>query len=262
MLSNHTEKSQDFTFPYDLNKPDKRLKLDKSLREISGIAYYDKGQLAAVQDEAGKVYILSLEDGRIQKTVKFAKDGDFEGITHTGKELIALRSDGKIYQFLAQKDALHKTEWKTGLKAKQDCEGIAWHTPSHTLWIVAKGKPYDKLEDKHDKAVYEFDQKNESLKLKLSISQNTLEAQFDAKERFEPSGIAFAPDAQHVYLLSSAGKALLVMNLQGEPVFYQPLKRDLFPQPEGICFDDKARLIIASEGRDKKARLLIFEAQK
>lgn len=257
-----SEHQENFTFPYNLRQPDKVLKLNKSLQEISGITYYGQNQIAALQDEKGKIYILSLAEGEIQQEIKFAKDGDFEGITYDGKKLIALRSDGKIYQFRPNEQALKRQEWKTGLSQKQDCEGIAWQAQNGLLWIAAKGKPKEALANKKDKAFYTFSPQNEDLQLGLTISQPALESQFDAQDDFEPSGLAFAPEGDLVYTISSSGKALIVMNLEGEYLYYQNLNRDIFPQPEGICFSPEGQLIIASEGRDKKARLLIFNPSK
>ncbi|MEO0404578.1 MAG: hypothetical protein AAF193_06880, partial [Bacteroidota bacterium] len=49
--------------PYDFVHPDRELKLEKALKEISGLTYFQKGQLAGIQDEDGFVFIIDEQTG-------------------------------------------------------------------------------------------------------------------------------------------------------------------------------------------------------
>ena len=79
---------------------------------------------------------------------------------------------------------------------------------------------------------------------------------------FMPSGIAIHPDTKDVFLISSVGKLLVVLNKNGKIIDMAPLKRSLFRQPEGITFDKEGNMFISSEGRGKKGYILKFTNQK
>ena len=76
---------------------------------------------------------------------------------------------------------------------------------------------------------------------------------------FAPSGIAIHPITKEVFLLSSPGKLLVVLDENGKIKDAQKLSPKYMKQPEGICFDRDGTLYITSEGDGGKARLLKYE---
>ena len=76
--------------------------------------------------------------------------------------------------------------------------------------------------------------------------------------RFSPSGIAVHPLTGDIYVTSSKGKMLLVMDPQGKILHLVKMKKSIHPQPEGICFDADGTLYIANEGKEDKARIYKF----
>ena len=70
----------------------------------------------------------------------------------------------------------------------------------------------------------------------------------ESKFTFSPSGIAIHPMTGEMFVLSTAGRLLVVLSPEGEIVRIERMKKSLQPQPEGICFDSDGSLFIASEG--------------
>ena len=61
----------DKKIPFNVSKPEIKVELTKDLKEISGLTWYN-GQLGAVQDESGRMYLLNSNTGVIEKKVKFS----------------------------------------------------------------------------------------------------------------------------------------------------------------------------------------------
>ena len=78
---------------------------------------------------------------------------------------------------------------------------------------------------------------------------------------FKPSAIAVHPNNEHIYLLSAVGESLLVVNRSGNIVFLKRLDRSIFPQPEGIIFDQQDRLFISTEAQGDRAIFGIFHSK-
>jgi uncharacterized protein YjiK len=76
--------------------------------------------------------------------------------------------------------------------------------------------------------------------------------------KFSPSAIAVHPITGEIYVTSSKGKLLLVLDRQGRIVHLEKLKKSLHTQPEGICFDADGTMFIANEGKDGKAKIYKF----
>ena len=64
------------------------------------------------------------------------------------------------------------------------------------------------------------------------------------------------------YVLTSAGKRLLITNRQAQIIGTVPLDPKQFRQPEGICFAPNGDLFIASEGDGKKGSVMRFGYRK
>ena len=271
-----------FLFAYDLENPDANYKLPAYLEEISGLSYYGKGKIACVQDEKANIYILSLEKEKIIKKYEFGDDADYEDIAIIDKSAFILRSNGQIFRVenFEKKDRKVK-KYKTLLKEKNDTEGIAFDPISNSLLIACKGSPSIEKEKLYEgyKAVYKFDLKNEILhktphflidldKLdshadhnvftKFSIKFAKKLHLIESETNFQPSGIAIHPLHDHIYIISSAGKLLIILNRNGKVLDVQELDAKIFRQPEGICFSPTGELFLSNEGQGGKGYILKF----
>jgi len=274
---------KNYIFPYALTAPVKTQTLPSKLNEISGISYMDDQRFAVVQDEKGIIYFLNFETAEIEKKIKFADDGDFEGITRVGKTAWALKSSGDLYRvknFQESEDIFRAKKFETALSSKNDLEGITYDKAGNRLLLACKGHPYIKdKKGKHKKAIYEFDLKTQELNPKpiiiIDLTQvkefrkyNTMTqwgidllSEFDENKgdvTFQPSGIAVHPVTGNFYILGAVGDLLMVLNREGQTLAMVDLDDQLFNQPEGICFDEKGNLYISNEGGEGKATLLEF----
>lgn len=269
-------------FAYTLEKPDDRYKLPAYLEEISGLSFYGKGKMACIQDEKAIIYVLNLKQESIVKKYDFGKDADYEDIAVTGKTAFVLRNNGDIYRIkdFRKKDRKIK-KYETPLKEKNDTEGLAYDPLSSSLLIACKGSPSiekDKLYEGY-KAIYKFDMEEEELikeplilidldRIDSYKDQNTFSKLslrvakrlhlIESESNFQPSGLAVHPIYGEIYIISSVGKMLMVLDRHGKIKDVRELDPFLFRQPEGICFSPSGDMYISNEGKGGKGYILKF----
>jgi hypothetical protein len=268
---------------YELGRPDQRFSMPPSLKEISGISWIGKGMLACNEDENGTIYIYSLEEKVVIDSRKFGKDGDYEDIAVVSSTAYVLLSKGDIFRVKDfQQDDFKVKRYKTDLSKKNDAEGLAYDSSESRLLIALKGSPaVDKEKPfKGYRAVYAFDLETKQLgkdpvylvdlrRIESYRDQGNF-TQFSSKlarilgitdpyGNFRPSGIAIHPLTDDIYIISSVGKLLVVLDREGLVLGVQALDPVLYKQPEGICFSPGGDLYISSEGRGGKGYILKFK---
>ena len=125
--------AQEFT--YDLDSPDRKLKLSDQLNEISGLEMVGDQQLAAIQDEKAIIYDLDAKTGKIKSDFDFGKNGDYEGISFFKDYFYVLRSDGSILR--ARKGKKTK-EYDFSDSKDFDFEGICVDRVKNQLLVACK----------------------------------------------------------------------------------------------------------------------------
>jgi uncharacterized protein YjiK len=255
-----------YYFAYDTENSDHDFRLARELTEISGISLSTDGQyLLAVNDEKGVVYFLDKNTGDIQRELSFGEPGDYEGVEAAGEKIYVLRSDGTIYEISMIDGRAPATRiYPTSLDDDHDVEGLAYDPARQRLLLACKKNTVDGRSSKDIKAVYAFDLNRMRLLETPVIRIDRKELTFGAeavmeawwpgalRKSFGPSGLAVEPDSGNLYLLSSPGKLLLVLNPAGQVISIQQLDKKTFRQPEGICFGQDGTLYISSEGNVKK----------
>jgi len=270
-------------FAYDVENPDTRYKLPAYLEEISGLSYFGKGKIACVQDEKAHIYVLNLEQEKIIKKYDFGGDADYEDISIVGKTAYVLRNNGHIYRIKNFKKKDRKVKkYNTPLKEINDTEGMAYDPVSNALLISCKGSPSIEKENQYlgYKAIYKFDLEEEELDrtphflIDLERLDNYIDhgvfSRFsirvakklrlvESETSFNPSGIAAHPLNDDIYIISSVGKLLVVLNRNGKVLDVKELDPKIFRQPEGICFSPTGDMFISNEGKGGKGYILKFE---
>jgi uncharacterized protein YjiK len=260
--------------PYNLSEPQNRYLLPSELAEVSGLSYYQEGQLAMVQDERGRIYLYDMPQQAVVRTIDFALPGDFEGIEWTGTQFYALRSDGVLFRVdSSQSEGPNLKLLKTFLNDDDDVEGLGYRPDTRQLLLACKEpRGHDRYRE-----IYTYDLKDQALlpnplnidlaevKAVWTASARTQEARqeladFDImkKKSFKPSAIAVHPLSGHYYVLASSGKLMVVINSDGHVLATHYLPRVPFSQPEGLCFGPDGDLYLSNEGRDGDATLLHF----
>lgn len=264
-------------FPYDLLKPTERYLLPLQLREVSGLAWHE-GNILCIQDESADIYLFDPAQKKVASTLHFNFKGDFEDISVAGDTAYLLKSNGKILEINEFNSGSPEiTEHDTPLKAGNDTEGLAYDHSINSLLVSCKGYPdiEEKNRYKGSKTVYRFDLAGKRLEhdpyfvINLKNPACFADAALFAKLRntaagipeldgFQPSGLTLNPSTGEIYMISSSGRLILIINEEGEITNFGFLPMNIFTQPEGICFSPAGDLYISNEGRAGNGYILRF----
>lgn len=252
-------------FPYNLKKPSLVLNLQDELREISGISVGASSTDAwVINDEQGRIFQINLSSGEIIQSLKFGKKGDYEGIEVLEDSIVIARSDGELFRF---SDGI-TTRVKSPLNSKFDVEGLAYDRKGARLLIACKGEAQAY---KNKKVVFavnlpSFEWEKEPVfvvsleKLSEFIVNSKIKGIEEKQIRnFAPSGIAVDPKTNNVYLISSRGEMIVVLDPSGDIVAASSLDRAEHTQPEGISFSVDGSLYLTNEGRRSIPKLYNFD---
>ncbi|MDH3710047.1 MAG: SdiA-regulated domain-containing protein [Cyclobacteriaceae bacterium] len=255
---------------YDLSSPNEKYLLPDVLSEISGLSFHKKNVLACVQDELGTVFLYNLKSKEIIQRMKFARNGDFEGLAVVNKWTYIIKSNGDLYRHFMVGDSTQKIE--TPLSRENDVEGLAYDSQHERLLIACKESANLKgdKKNKKGKAVYSYSLSGDFDRDPLILlDKQHLESWNDRQLKpleltkkitgFKPSGIAVHPKSQDIYIVAHEGRVLIVSSPNGEVLHLVPLAPRTFKQPEGICFAPNGDLYIANEARDGVANILEFK---
>jgi len=247
---------------YDLINPVKMV-LPVTLDEISGLTIGENGNIWAIQDEASVVYELKWPDNDIIRRSKFAKNMDVEDILYTEKGLFALKSNGDIYEISGIfTDRASSKKHDFPFKGKRDLEALGYFDEDKLL-LYCKDCKLDG--DKNVASGFFFDlnskQFSEAKGFKLTEKKmrKLLQEEDHYKLTVKPSAMAFHPIEKKLYVLSSVGKWILIMDRFGDIENIYRLNPRLFKQAEGICFNQAGDMFISNEAQDGNANILMFE---
>jgi uncharacterized protein YjiK len=274
----------DSKFAYNFDAPNEKFKLSKELKEISGLTCYKDKWLAAVQDEKGAIYLIDMNTGKTEDIIEFSADGDYEGIACVKEVFYTLRADGVLFQIKHWKGKQKQVKTKvidTNLGEINDTEGLTFDPLKNQLLIACKASAAIGKNETGARAVYAYDLKKNKFEvepifllsrkaLKKYIKENLKENPAykaylkeikKAKKEMllQPSAIAIHPISNHFYLLSAAGNSLIVLDRSFNIKHLERLDADRFEQAEGLAFNSRGDLFIASEGLKKKARIYKFD---
>lgn len=275
------------SFPYNINEPDRTYILKKRLNEVSGINMVDSYKAALIDDEIGTLFYYDLISEKVSRQVKFSKGGDWEDLLIKGDTAYILKSDGTLLELdntvAGNENALLHT-YNTELDKINDAEGICYDDINNRILIACKGKPY--LVGSRDKyrgmkSVYAFNPVTKKLDPKpvllidvskidgmmVGMQMNIIRRVMNlynmrTKDTFQPAGISIQPFTRDVYIISSVGNVLIVLNPEGKIIKATKLSAKIFKQPEGITFDKEGNLYITNEGKSGKGNILKFSYNK
>lgn len=250
--------------PYAFGAPDLRVELPGELLEISAVTALPDGNLAAVQDESGIVFVINGQTGEVEREVEFGDPADYEGIAWTGDRLWVLRSNGRLFELNGWPDTeLDVHEIRTPLRGRNDTEGLAYDAQENRLLIALKEDPGNGL-DEDLKAVYAFDLESRSFVPDpvYTIDTNELEDTTPIDSKFKPSDIAVHPVTDEIYLLSATATGIVVLDRAGTVKTAWQLDEDMFEQAEGLTFLPDGTLFVSSEGQDGPGMLYRYALQQ
>ncbi|MBR9919962.1 MAG: hypothetical protein GYB31_03925 [Bacteroidetes bacterium] len=272
----------EFDFPYSMENPDLTLELKPNLNEISGLSFaFGESRLATINDEQGILFLLDPKTGEQVMHTEFHKPGDYEGIEVIDQIAYVVKSTGTIYEIRnIGTEGQEMIKHNGFLDGDYDVEGLGLDPKTGKLLLACKGKAGEHEEFAASRAIYTFDPKTstfDSLPLYL-IKLDAVRAYLDdnaslrAWEKlseffdpsaedltFAPSAIAVHPISGNMYLLSSVGKMMLVLDTEGNILHMEKLVKKIHPQPEGICFAADGSMYISNEAKGGVPRIYKFE---
>jgi uncharacterized protein YjiK len=244
---------------YDLKSPVIH-KIDSKLAEISGVAFQpgDDNTIYAIEDERANFYRLSTT-GEIQGKKDFGKKGDYEDLAITDSAAFVLRSDGSILRSDIRGDSDKVTSTIVeNILPPGEYEGLTIGL-NNTLIALCKDCKMKGSKGKLILFPIRIDEQNQLKASDPILVEITANKQGDSKTKLAPSGLARNPINGHWYIISSVNKLLIVLNAEfGSPQTFN-LNPELFPQPEGICFDSKGTLFISNEAAGGSATILEYK---
>lgn len=265
-------------FPFDLTNPVASFKLDKELNEISGLVAINDKQVAAINDEQGNIYVLSLKDGEVEMEYDFGKKGDYEAISYDGTSFYVLETNGRLHIYEVQTDetTIHDLETPRGT----ELEALSQHPSGRGLLTAYKTtdgqysgsqrgiysislKRHVKLSDKpliywKNDDLKKFSNENGQSSLYRLVAGHLL-----GQAAFQPSGLAVHPISGHYYIISAVHELVMIWDPESNRITnLVRLDPDRLPQPEGITFLTDGSMILASEnGGSGKARLEVYRME-
>jgi len=251
---------------YDFNAP-VTYKMKKSLKEISGIAFYPglAQKLYAIQDEDGTLFWWDVNNPKELQSLDFGKRGDYEDIGMTRTHVIVLRSDGTLFIFpfaaIASGSLQSVKEWK-GLVPEGEYESLYVDGNSGKMIILCKNCEADKG---NASAVSGYELQLDAsgtpvLGRRFAVNTTGISKLYPKfKAPLKPSALTFNDSTKEWFILASVNKLLIITDQNWNIKQTVPLHHSLFPQPEGITFDIDQNLYISNEaGNTSEGTVLKF----
>lgn len=272
------EEEKNSFFGYQLSKPAEVFQLPEELEEISGLATVSGTHLLCNEDETGHLYLFNVEEGKVEKKIKWGKKGDYEGVSVLEETAYVLKSNGNIYRIKDyQSPQPLVAEIETALDSDCDAEGLTFLPGKNSLLIACKEG------GSHSRSIHELGLEEGILKeepyLEMDFSEieNYLmqthldKVSLELRKMLDPKGssgvlfpsaIAFHPHTHDLYILSSKTK-LLVVYADGEFKGATALDPEIYKQAESIAFAPNGDLWIGNEGKGGKANIikLVYDQQ-
>lgn len=265
---------------YDYAAPKLIGDLPAELDEISGlsVAPGHRNELLAVQDEQGKIFRINTKTGALLWAVNFWKDGDYEAVEAVGEDIWVAKSTGTLYRVTnAGKPSQNVEKYNSFLSKDNDVEGLAYDPTRNRLLLACKQDAKDDGNDKNGRYIYAFDLSTKTLSDKpvfaiereavknfLARCERTTGHEqlcdfFISRDEYDlaPSAIAVHPKTGQLFITSSVGKVLMVLNTDGSIDHMQRLDKKLFAQPEGLAFEPDGTLYISTE-KKKAAHARVY----
>ncbi len=236
-------------------------KLPGRLREISGLTLGREGRLFAHDDERAVIFEINPTEGRLVKGFAMGDNpaqADFEGIAYAEERFYLVTSGGLIYESREGEDdeRMLYNIYGTGLGKKCEVEGLAFEPANRSLLLVCKTPRDDEIED--FLAIYRFSlDTREVAGPPLLVPLEEILHRLDEKA-FRPSGIERHPLTGNYVVVAAQQSAMVEITPAGQLVAVVDLKRRNHRQVEGITFTSSGTLVLADEGRNRRARLTLY----
>jgi hypothetical protein len=231
--------------------------LPDAIREVSGLATDNAGQLYLHDDEIGQVYRLDPATGAVITVAKIHEPplrADFEGIALLEDDIWLVTSKAKLYRIIDGRKltnaVVDSTVFQTGLKKICEVEGL---DDFGGKLVMACKTNYNKA-DENAVLLYFFDPVTQTTEIFLRLSLEKI-----GQKHFSPSALVVTADK--VYLLGAKQRRLIVVDHAGALLATHKLAKLVHPQAEGLGIY-KGQIYIADEGSSRGGRIASYSRIK
>lgn len=247
---------------YDWRTPAARWTLPDELDEVSGLAADGRGGLFTHDDNHSAVWRLRLAptfEARPLPGPGPVIDGDFEGITRQGADLLLLTSPGVLFRVTLGSGAERIVAGPAPLPARTagrcGFEGVA-AAPDGALYLACK-YPRDP-------------QAGHVLLLRLEPDGSVQPVPVDVGgvlaalglRRLRPSGLAWHDAAGRLLVLAGKERVLLEVDPVRGLVAWRRLASALHRQAEGLALLEDGGLAVADEADGRRATLTLYRVRQ
>jgi uncharacterized protein YjiK len=239
-------------------------KLSGRLREISGLAMTEDHRLLAHNDEKGIIFELDYRDGTIVKSWELSDlskpvADDFEGIAVVDDLIYLVTSSGRLYACREGADgqSVLFTMYTTGVGRACEIEGLAYDPVRRTLLLMCKNPQSPEQDGQLGLYHWSVDTKQliEAAHIQIPIIDFSRHIE---NKTFQPSGIERHPVSGNYFVVAARQHAIAETTPEGQVITVKALSGERHPQAEGITFAADHTLIVADEGKKKRARLALY----
>lgn len=234
--------------------------LPDELREISGLAVAGPTSVFAHNDEQGVVREVSIEDGRLLRSITFDGRGDFEGIAADGNRVFVITSEGRLSSFTAGPDgaSVEPETLDTGVGEQCEIEGLSLAPQPGRLLILCK-----EIRGRGNRGrllVFAWDIAARRLLPEPFLDADLEETLGENRRGFAPSGIDWDAARRRIVIVSARNRLLLELDENGRVVVQRVLEALRHPQAEGIAVMPNGALVISDEAGDSggPGRLTVY----
>jgi uncharacterized protein YjiK len=230
------------------------------LREISGLALTENGNILAHDDEVSKIYVIDPRRGIMVKqfTLGTGMRGDFESIAVAGTDIYLLASNGVLYQFQEGADGAGVPYSANDLHLGKECEFESMVYQSDSNWLVMPCKNANDKTLEDNLVIYRVKLGGPASERISMVSVPFAQLRGNNKwKKLHPSDITIDPHSGNFVMISSHEKALIEMTPTFDLVRAEPLPAG-HNQPEGIAITKDSILMISDEATRKPADISLY----
>jgi len=165
-----------------------------------------------------------------------------------------LQSKGRLYTFplseVGQPKITNAQEFKDILP-KGEYEGLYASEETKQVYVLCKHCDIDKTSKQSTGFIFQLADDGKLTKtdqFQINVKHIADQVKDNAKINFHPSALTQNQKTKQWFVLSSVNKLLVVLNDKWKVMQVFPLNPAVFPQPEGIAFDNQNNLYISNEG--------------
>ena len=250
-----------------VGKPARAIKLDKTLKEISGLATAGPNSVFAHNDEHAIIHEIDVRTGAVIRSFALGKPtvaGDFEAVAVRGDMIYLATSGGLLYEARIKKhrERTSYNVFDTGLGGVCEVEGLAFDSEANAFLLLCKRAALDPERKRLIIYRWTFTDRLAKPRPWLDLSWSDLLPAHARSHEVRASELARDPKSGNLFIVDSNAAAIIEITPQGKAAGYRALAKESHPQAEGLALMSDGSIVVGDEGRGKAGRLTVYGPPK